>query len=61
MCRATKCRTCGKTTWTGCGQHVASVRKGVPASDWCNGQHTRGEVQAAQSQRGGFLSRLFGK
>lgn len=61
MCRATTCRTCGKTTWAGCGQHVASVRQGVPASDWCNGTHTRGEVQAAQSQRGGAFSRLFGK
>ena len=60
MCRATKCRTCGKTTWAGCGQHVAAVRKGVPASDWCSGNHTRGEVQAAVSQRGGFFSRLFG-
>lgn len=61
MCRATKCRTCGKTTWTGCGQHVASVRSSVPASMWCNGSHTRAEVQTAQSQRGGFLSRLFGR
>lgn len=52
---------CGKTTWTGCGEHVASVRKSVPASDWCNGSHTRGEVQAAQSQRGGFFARLFGR
>ena len=29
MCRAVKCKTCGKTTWSGCGQHVARSR---PAS-----------------------------
>lgn len=61
MCRATTCRTCGKTTWAGCGQHVASVRKTVPAANWCNGSHTRAEVQAVQSERGGFFARLFGR
>lgn len=61
MCQAVKCRTCGKTTWTGCGQHVASVRRSVPASDWCNGTHTPSELQAAQSQKGGLLTRLFGR
>lgn len=61
MCQAVKCRMCGKTTWTGCGQHVASVRKSVRASDWCNGTHTPSELQAAQSQKGGLLSRLFGR
>ena len=61
MCRATKCRTCGKTTWAGCGQHVSSVRASVPASQWCNGNHTRGEIQAAQTTQSGFFSRLFGR
>lgn len=37
MCRAVKCKTCGKTTWAGCGQHVAQVKLGVPAQDWCAG------------------------
>ena len=31
MCRAVKCRVCGKTTWSGCGQHIATVKAGVPA------------------------------
>lgn len=61
MCRATKCRTCGKTTWAGCGEHIASVRTSVPASDWCDGSHTRGEVQDAQSPNGGLFSRLFAR
>ena len=32
MCRAVKCRQCGNATWAGCGQHVDSVMRGVPAN-----------------------------
>ena len=60
MCRAVKCRTCGKTTWAGCGQHVAMVKKSVPSAQWCNGQHTQAQIDAASPQRGGLFSRLFG-
>ena len=60
MCRPTRCKTCGKTTWAGCGQHVSQVRAGVPAKDWCNGQHTPAEKAAAGSG-GGFWSRLLGR
>lgn len=52
MCRAVRCKTCGKTTWAGCGQHVESVRRTVPAAQWCTG-HT------AEPSQGGFFSRLF--
>jgi hypothetical protein len=58
MCRPTRCRTCGKTTWAGCGQHVAQVKAGVPTQDWCNGQHTAAE-KAAGGSGGGLLSRLL--
>ncbi|KRE93643.1 hypothetical protein ASG76_14500 [Nocardioides sp. Soil774] len=61
MCRPVRCKTCGKTTWAGCGQHVSQVKAGVPAQQWCNGQHTAAEKQQAQGSRGGFLSRLFGR
>ena len=54
MCRATTCRTCGKTTWAGCGQHVNQIRATVPADRWCPG-HPRPE------RRGGWLSRLLGR
>jgi len=37
MCRAVRCKTCGKTTWAGCGQHVAQVKARVPAEQWCAG------------------------
>jgi hypothetical protein len=54
MCRPAHCKTCGKTTWAGCGQHVAAVRARVPAAQWCPG-HTKSE----QTNR--FLSRLLGR
>lgn len=55
MCRAVACRTCGKTTWAGCGQHVGSVKAGLPADRWCNG-HPR-----AERSTGPWFNRLFGR
>lgn len=55
MCRPTTCKTCGKTTWAGCGQHVTQVKATVPADQWCPG-HTK-----AERTSGGFLSRLLGR
>jgi hypothetical protein len=37
MCRPVTCKTCRKTTWAGCGQHVAQVKASVPAGQWCPG------------------------
>ena len=67
MCRPTTCKTCKKTTWAGCGQHIGHVKAMVPSNQWCNGQHTPAEVAAAKAARssqtcnGGFLSRLLGR
>ena len=61
MCRPATCKTCQKTTWAGCGQHVASVRAMVPANQWCNKNHTDAELAAAGQSGGGFLSKLFGR
>ena len=67
MCRPTTCKTCGKTTWAGCGRHVGDVKAMVPSNQWCNGQHTPAEVAAAKAARssrgdnGSFLSRLLGR
>ena len=33
MCQQATCKTCGKVTWRGCGQHVDQVMRGVPAHD----------------------------
>ena len=54
MCRAVTCKTCGKTTWAGCGQHVASVKATVPNGQWCGGH-------AKEPATGGFWSRLLGR
>lgn len=37
MCHPVRCRTCGKTTWAGCGAHVAAVQAMVPPAQWCAG------------------------
>lgn len=50
MCQAVTCRTCGKVTWSGCGQHVDQVMRGVPQSERCEGHESEP----------GFLARLFG-
>ncbi|MFN8098748.1 MAG: hypothetical protein U0Q21_10750 [Dermatophilaceae bacterium] len=56
MCRAVKCRQCGKTTWAGCGQHVDAVRRGVPAADWCPGHQSEPGAQGS-----GLFAKLFGR
>ena len=60
MCHAVRCRICGKTTWAGCGQHIAMVKASVPAGQWCDGRHTQAEIDAASHSQG-FLDRLLGR
>ncbi|MBK8445531.1 MAG: hypothetical protein IPL41_02095 [Micropruina sp.] len=55
MCHAVTCKQCGKTTWAGCGQHVAAVKSSVPAAQWC------GHVAQPSSTGGGLLARIFGR
>ena len=61
MCRPVTCRICSKTTWSGCGQHIAQVKAGVAKDNWCNGKHTDAQMQAAQSapKSGGTLMDWF--
>jgi hypothetical protein len=64
MCRATKCHVCQKTTWTGCGQHVAAVKSSVPAGQWCGGKHSRRDIELANeraAENKGFFAKLFGR
>lgn len=56
MCFPKTCKKCGKTTWGGCGQHVDSVRRQVPADRWCGG-HTADPADP----NGGWLSRILGR
>jgi len=59
MCHPVKCQVCGKTTWAGCGQHIAQVKASVPKDQWCDGKHTQAEIDAARQAKGLF-GRLFG-
>ena len=54
MCRPVDCKTCGKTTWTGCGEHVDQVKASVPADQWCPGH-----AQEDSAPSGGLLSRIL--
>lgn len=61
MCRPVRCKTCGGTTWAGCGQHIAAVKASVPADQWCDGKHSQAEIAEARATRGGFFSKVFGR
>lgn len=60
MCRPVNCKVCGKTTWAGCGQHIAQVKRSVSASQWCGGKHSQRELDEARASRG-FFAKLFGR
>ncbi|WP_199286864.1 hypothetical protein [Nocardioides houyundeii] len=53
MCRAVGCKTCGKITWAGCGQHVDQVLARVPRQDRCPGN------PVDPRPAGSLLSRLW--
>ena len=63
MCRAVRCKTCGKATWAGCGQHIATVKAGIPAGQWCPGGHSKAEKAASSgpSSGRGLFGRVFGR
>lgn len=56
MCHPTPCKKCGKTTWSGCGEHVADVKRLVPADQWCPG-HTADP----EDPNGSWLGRILGR
>ncbi len=35
MCSPAHCHTCGKITWTGCGEHVDQVMAHIPEQQRC--------------------------
>lgn len=57
MCQPATCKSCSKTTWRGCGQHVDQVMANVPKSQQCT--CTPDTTPGAKPQ--GFFARLFGK
>lgn len=56
MCYPVTCSTCKKTTWGGCGSHVDSVMKSVPASRRCTC-----EKKSAPTGGRGFFDRILGR
>ena len=56
MCSPVRCRRCGKTTWSGCGQHVKQVMAGIPKSQQCDCANN----PPATAQKTGFLAKLLG-
>ncbi len=57
MCHPTTCRACQKTTWAGCGSHVAQVKARVPANSWCRCT----DAEKAAARKPSMLSRLLGR
>lgn len=56
MCYLVQCPTCHKTSWGGCGEHVDSVMKSVPASQRCTCKADSGRKPKA-GVFGGLLRR----
>ena len=54
MCSKVTCRKCGKASWSGCGQHVDQVMRGIAKADRCHGH-------ANDPKEPGFFSKLFAK
>uniref|UniRef100_A0A453H211 Uncharacterized protein n=4 Tax=Triticinae TaxID=1648030 RepID=A0A453H211_AEGTS len=55
MCYQVKCGTCGKSTWAGCGRHVASVHRQIPEGQHCACRDWPG-VSAAGDKAAGSTS-----
>lgn len=53
MCQQATCKTCGKVTWRGCGQHVDQVMKRVPVAQRCSC------TPSTETEPRGFFSSLF--
>lgn len=57
MCRTVRCRTCSKTTWSGCGGHINQVRATVPDDQWCPG-HPKAQKSTGSTP---WLRRILGR
>lgn len=54
MCSKVSCKSCGKPTWSGCGEHIEDALHDVPTIDRCQGH-------AAELAQPGFFGKLLGK
>jgi hypothetical protein len=61
MCRPATCRTCGKATYSGCGEHVEKVLRDVPASERCRCDSRPARTGSTEARPGTKLGRIFGR
>jgi hypothetical protein len=59
MCARTTCNDCGKPDWRGCGAHVESVLRDVPAQARCRCREDG--TRKPPPSLGDMLSSLFGR
>ena len=55
MCSPATCRTCGKTTWSGCGRHIDQVMSRVPDAQQCTCSPAAKTTGRAARPSGGLL------
>ena len=61
MCSPARCRACGKTTWSGCGNHVEQVKARVPDDQWCTCAEDGTSAKDDAGPSTSFLGRLLGR
>ncbi|MCA1782151.1 MAG: hypothetical protein LC679_08255 [Intrasporangiaceae bacterium] len=61
MCSKATCRACGKTTWSGCGQHVQQVMGGVPRNQQCVCTDADRAAARDAARSGAWYSRMFSR
>jgi len=53
MCQKVECKSCGKATWKGCGQHIDAALTGVSEEARCPGWRTGICVGPPKGESGG--------
>jgi hypothetical protein len=64
MCSPARCRTCGLTTWSGCGAHVDQVMRRIPEAQRCGCERGGGRTARtprAPGERRSLLDRMLGR
>lgn len=50
MCSRVTCRSCGKPTWSGCGNHIEAALRGVPHDERCKCRESASASKPAGGQ-----------
>lgn len=60
MCSRVRCGSCGKATWSGCGEHVEQALAGVPESERCRCGEPTGAGTSDTDRAGGLADPIPG-